>query len=91
MRVPFANIGLVKVPSWVNDDQSTLVSDILPPGYFGADLADIRKGNAVTVFGCGPVCLCAILTARFLGAGRIIAVDTSATVWKRPGNWGRGH
>ncbi len=76
VRVPFANIGLVKVPSCVTDDQAILVSDILPTGYFGADLADIRKGNTVTVFGCGPVGLCAILSARFLGAGRIFAVDT---------------
>jgi len=74
-RIPFAHIGMVKVPEKVTDDQAILVSDIFPTGWFGADLADIHEGSTVAVFGCGPVGQFAIASARFMGAGRIIAVD----------------
>lgn len=74
-RVPYANIGLVKIPDQVTDDQAILISDIFPTGYFGAELAEIRKGDTVAVFGCGPVGLFAILSAQLMGAGRVIAVD----------------
>ena len=55
VRVPFANVNLVKVPEGVSDDQAILISDIFPTGYFGADIADICDGRTVAVFGCGPV------------------------------------
>lgn len=74
-RVPFANVGLVKLPRDVSDDQAIVLSDIMPTGYFGAKLAEIKHGDIVAVFGCGPVGLCTILSARLLGAGRVIAVD----------------
>jgi len=74
-RVPFANVGLVKVPDEISDDQAILLSDIFPTGYFGADLAEIKSGDTVAVFGCGPVGQFAILSAELLGAGRILAVD----------------
>ncbi len=74
-RIPFANIGLVKVPESVTNDQAITISDIFPTGYFGADIADIEPGDVVVVFGCGPVGLFTILSAQLQGAGRVIAVD----------------
>jgi threonine dehydrogenase-like Zn-dependent dehydrogenase len=75
-RVPYANVGMVRLPDEVTDDQAILLSDIAPTGYFGADLAEITPGDTVAVFGCGPVGLFALVSARLLGAGRIIAIDT---------------
>ena len=60
----------------MTDDQAILLSDIFPTGYFGADVAEIKPGDTVCVFGCGPVGLFAIVSARLLGAGRVFAVDT---------------
>ena len=74
-RVPFANAMLVKLPDAINDDQAILISDIFPTGYMGAEMAEIKDGDTVAVFGCGPVGLFAILSAQLLGAGRIFAVD----------------
>lgn len=75
-RVPFANVGLVKLPREVSDDQAILLSDIFPTGYFGADIAEIREGDTVAVFGCGPVGQFVIASAKLMGAGRIFAVDS---------------
>lgn len=74
--IPFANVGPVKLPDEVSDDQAILLSDIFPTGYFGAELADIQPGDSVAVFGCGPVGQFAIASAFLLGAGRVLAVDT---------------
>lgn len=74
-RVPFANVGLVKLPEDVTDEQAILLSDIFPTGYFGAELAEITPGDTVAVFGCGPVGLFAIVSAKLLGAGRVLAID----------------
>jgi threonine dehydrogenase-like Zn-dependent dehydrogenase len=74
-RVPFANVGLVKLPESVTDDQAIMLSDIFPTGYFGAVLAEIKAGDTVAVWGCGPVGQFAIAGARLLGAGRIFAID----------------
>ncbi|MDQ3457893.1 MAG: glutathione-dependent formaldehyde dehydrogenase [Deinococcota bacterium] len=74
-RVPYANVGLVKIPDNVADEQAILLSDIFPTGYFGAELAEIEAGDTVAVFGCGPVGLFVILSAKLLGAGRVLAVD----------------
>nr|MBF0682770.1 glutathione-dependent formaldehyde dehydrogenase [Pseudomonas sp.] len=74
-RIPFANIGLVKLPPEVSDDQAILLSDIFPTGYFGAEMAEISAGDTVAVFGCGPVGQFAIASAKLLGAGRVFAVD----------------
>lgn len=78
-RVPFANVGMVKLPDEVTDEQAILLSDIFPTGYFGAKLAEIRPGNTVAVFGCGPVGLFAIASALHLGAGRVFAIDCVAS------------
>ena len=75
-RVPFAHVGLVKLPDEVSDEQAILLSDIFPTGYFGADIAGITPGDTVAVFGCGPVGQFAIAGAFLHGAGRVFAVDT---------------
>jgi len=75
-RIPFANVGLVKIPNEISDDQAITLSDIFPTGYFGAVLAEIKVGDTVAVYGCGPVGLFAIASAKFFGAGRIFAIDT---------------
>jgi len=75
VRVPYANIGCVKLPDDVSDDEAILLSDIFPTAYFGAENAEITDGDTVAVFGCGPVGQLAIISAFLMGAGRVIAVD----------------
>lgn len=82
-RIPFAATTLVKVPDGVSDEQAIVTSDIFPTGYFGADLAEIRPGRTVAVFGCGPAGQCAILSAKLKDAGRIFAVDAVASRLER--------
>ncbi|WNG30218.1 glutathione-dependent formaldehyde dehydrogenase [Cystobacter fuscus] len=74
-RIPFAHVGLVKLPDEVTDEDAILLSDIFPTGYFGADLAEIKPGDTVAVFGCGPVGQFTILSAKLMNAGRIFAID----------------
>jgi threonine dehydrogenase-like Zn-dependent dehydrogenase len=83
VRVPAANVNMVAVPNPVGEDQAILASDILPTAWFGARLAEVSSGDAVAVFGCGPVGLLAILSARLQGASRILAVDTEPTRLER--------
>ncbi len=75
-RVPFANVGLMKIPDSVTDEQALMLSDIFPTGYFGADMAHIHPGHTVSVFGCGPVGQFAIISSFLMGAGRVLAVDS---------------
>jgi len=72
--IPWANVNLVKLPDEISDDQAILMSDILPTGWFGAELANIEQGHTVVVFGAGPVGQFAIASAKLKGA-RVIAVD----------------
>lgn len=74
-RVPFANVGMVKLPDEVEDDQAILLSDIVPTAYFGAKLAEIADGDIVGVFGCGPIGQFCIAASKLFGAGRVFAVD----------------
>lgn len=74
-RIPFANVGMVKLPNEVTDDQAILISDIFPTGWFGADIAEIKDGDTVAVFGCGPVGQFAIASALLMNAGRVLAID----------------
>lgn len=74
-RIPFAHVGLVKVPEEVPDEQAILLSDIFPTAYFGAELAEIKPGDTVAIFGCGPVGQFAIASAKLMDAGRIFAID----------------
>jgi threonine dehydrogenase-like Zn-dependent dehydrogenase len=75
VRVPFANVGPVKLPEELTDDQAILLSDIFPTAWFGAQLAEVGDGDVVAVLGCGPVGQFAIASAKLLGAGRVIAID----------------
>ena len=77
VRVPHANIGVYKIPEGLDEDDVLFVGDILSTGYFGAEQAEIKPGDTVAVFGCGPVGMCAMATARLWGPACIIAVDTN--------------
>jgi threonine dehydrogenase-like Zn-dependent dehydrogenase len=74
-RVPFADVGPLKVPEGMSDEQVLFLSDIFPTGYMGAEMCDIQGGDVVAVWGAGPVGQFAIASARLLGAERIIAID----------------
>jgi threonine dehydrogenase-like Zn-dependent dehydrogenase len=74
-RVPFAATNLVKLPDEISDDQAIMMSDILPTSWQAAEMAGIHPGDAVAIFGCGPVGMLAIACAQHLGAGRVFAVD----------------
>ncbi len=75
-RVPYANVNLVKLPPEVTDDQAILLSDIFPTAYMAAELAEIKPGKTLAVFGCGPVGQFVIASAKLMNVGRIFAVDT---------------
>src|ERR687898_677893 len=74
-RVPFADVGPLKVPDGMGDEQVLFLSDILPTGYMGAEMCDIKPGDVVAVWGCGPVGQFAIKCAYLLGAERVIGID----------------
>lgn len=74
-RVPFADVGPLKVPEGMTDEQVLFLSDILPTGYMAADNCNIKPGDTVAVWGCGPVGQFAIASAYLLGAERVIAID----------------
>jgi len=74
-RVPFADVGPLKVPSHLSDEQVLFLSDIFPTGYMGAEMCDIQPGAVVAVWGAGPVGLFAMASARMLGAEQVIAID----------------
>jgi threonine dehydrogenase-like Zn-dependent dehydrogenase len=76
-RIPYANVGSVKLPEHVTDEQALLISDIWPTGHFGADLAEVSDGDTVAVFGCGPVGQFSIASAWLMNAGRVLAVDNN--------------
>ena len=75
LRVPFADVGPLKIESGLSDEMVLFLSDIFPTGYMAAENCDIEPGETVAVWGCGPVAQFAIQSARMLGAGRIIAID----------------
>ncbi len=75
VRVPFADVGPLKVPSELTDDQVLFLTDIFPTGYMGAEMCDIQQGDVVAVWGAGPVGLFAVASALLLGAERVIAID----------------
>ena len=76
VRVPYADVGPFKVPSSLADEQVLFMTDIFPTGYMAAENCDIRPGQVVAVWGCGPVGQFAIRSAFLLGAERVIAIDT---------------
>lgn len=75
LRVPFADVGPIKVPDGIEDEQVLFLSDIFPTGYMAAENAGIEPGDTVAVWGAGPVGQFAIQSAWMFGAGRVIAID----------------
>jgi len=75
LRVPFADVGPLKIPSGLRDEQVLFLSDIFPTGYMAAENAEIAPGDTVAVWGCGPVGQLTIQSAWMLGAGRVMAID----------------
>jgi len=76
LRVPFADIGPIKVPPHLSDEQVLFLSDIFPTGYMAADFCNIQPGDTIAIWGCGPVGQMAIRSAFLLGAQRVVAIDT---------------
>ncbi len=74
-RVPYADVGPLKIPEGLRDDQVLFLSDIFPTGYQAAENCSIQPGDTVAVWGCGPVGQLAIRSAYLLGAERVIALD----------------
>ncbi|MEG4939010.1 zinc-dependent alcohol dehydrogenase [Microcoleus sp. F4-D5] len=74
-RVPFADVGPLKIPDGLSDEQVLFLTDIFPTGYMAAENCDIGPGDTVAVWGCGPVGQFAIRSAFMLGADRVIAID----------------
>jgi threonine dehydrogenase-like Zn-dependent dehydrogenase len=75
LRVPFADVGPIKIPDDLPDEKVLFLSDVFPTGYMAAENCDIEPGDTVAVWGCGPVGLFAIKSAYMLGAERVIAID----------------
>ena len=76
LRVPYADVGPIKVPDTLDDEQVLFLSDIFPTGYMAAEFCDIKPGDVIAIWGCGPVGQFAIRSAFMLGAERVIAIDT---------------
>jgi threonine dehydrogenase-like Zn-dependent dehydrogenase len=76
LRVPYSDVGPIKVPSSLTDEQVLFLSDIFPTGFMAADFCNLKGGETVAVWGCGPVGQFAIKSAFMLGAERVIAIDT---------------
>src|SRR5688500_11304983 len=75
LRVPYADVGPLRIDSDLSDEKVLFLSDVLPTGWFAALNADIQPGDTVAVWGCGPVGQFTIQSAWLLGAGRVIAID----------------
>jgi threonine dehydrogenase-like Zn-dependent dehydrogenase len=75
LRVPYADVGPIKITSDLPDDKVLFLSDIFPTGYMAAENAQIEPGDTVAVWGCGPVAQFVIQSCWMLGAGRVIAID----------------
>src|ERR1700704_5468640 len=78
LRVPYADVGPIKVPTSLSDEQVLFLSDIFPTGYMAADFCNLKGGETVAIWGCGPVGQFAVRSAFLLGAERILAIDTVA-------------
>lgn len=76
LRVPYADVGPIKVPEGLSDEQVLFLSDIFPTGYMAADFCNIQPGDTIAIWGCGPVGQMAIRSAFLLGAERVVAIDT---------------
>ena len=83
LRVPLADVNCQKMPSDLHDHQIVFLSDILPTGYMAAWHCNIQPDDTVAIWGCGPVGQFAIMSAKMLGAGRVIAIDNGKTAGYR--------
>ena len=88
LRVPYANVGPVVVPEELTDEQVLFLTDILPTSRWGVEISGVKPGDTVVVLGCGPVGLLAIKWCLFLGAKRVIAVDSVAYRLKHAASYG---
>jgi threonine dehydrogenase-like Zn-dependent dehydrogenase len=75
VRVPYANVGPVVIPEWMDPDDAVLLTDVVPTGYQAAEMAGIQPGDTVVVFGAGPIGIMAAKCAWLFGAGRVIIID----------------
>jgi threonine dehydrogenase-like Zn-dependent dehydrogenase len=75
VRVPMADVNHVKIPAGVHEEDALLCTDVFPTGYQAAEMADIKKGDNVVIFGAGPIGLLAAKSAWLMGAGRVLVVD----------------
>lgn len=75
VRVPYADVSPIVIPDWMDHDDAVLLTDALPTGYQAAEMAGIKKGDTVVVFGAGPVGIFAARCAWLFGAGRVIVID----------------
>jgi threonine dehydrogenase-like Zn-dependent dehydrogenase len=75
VRVPYANVGPVVIPDWMDDDDAVLLTDVVPTGYQAAEMGGIKSGDTVVVFGAGPVGIMAAKCSWLFGAGRVIVID----------------
>ncbi|OGI02575.1 MAG: hypothetical protein A2Y25_09720 [Candidatus Melainabacteria bacterium GWF2_37_15] len=75
VRVPYADTVLYKLPDEITDEQAVIMSDIFPTGYFAADMAEIKPGESVAIYGAGPVGQMAAFSAKIMGASRIFIID----------------
>jgi threonine dehydrogenase-like Zn-dependent dehydrogenase len=89
VRVPFADVGPIKVPDGLADEQVLFLSDIFPTGYMAAENCGIQPGDTVAIWGCGPVGQFAIQSAWMLGAERVIAIDRVPERLLLAQTWGR--
>ena len=75
VRVPYADVGPLVIPDWMDPDDAVLLTDVVPTGYQAAEMGGIKKGDTVVVFGAGPVGIMAAKCAWLFGAGRVIVID----------------
>ena len=75
VRVPYADVGPTIIPSDMDPDDAVLLTDVVPTGYQAAEMAGIKKGDTVVVFGAGPIGIMAAKCAWLFGAGRVIVID----------------
>jgi threonine dehydrogenase-like Zn-dependent dehydrogenase len=78
VRVPKANVGPIKIPATLSDEEVLFLSDILPTGYQAVLNAKVGPGNSLAIYGAGPVGMMAAASARLLGVERIFMVDHHA-------------
>lgn len=76
VRVPYADVGPLKLPDEISDEKAIFLADVLPTAWMAAENCNIQQGDTVAVWGCGPVGLLAIQCAYALGAAHVIAIDS---------------